>query len=168
MSTHWHLLKTKPREDARAEQHLLNQGYEIFRPLLRHLRLQHGRQTAVIESLFPRYLFIRLDEQFSNWSRIRSTRGVAGLVRFNDLPAVVPPELVSALREQVDADNILDGTADDPALFHPGDQVTIIEGSFRGLQAIVKAQSSDERVIILLDMLGKTQCLEMPITHLAV
>lgn len=163
---HWHLLMTKPRDDARAEQHLLNQDYEIFRPLLKRLRLRRGRQTAVVESLFPRYIFIRLDEAVSNWAKLHSTRGVAGLVRFSELPARVPEDLVSALMSRADGDGIIDDTLQAPSLFQPGEEVTITGGSFRGLQAIVKAQSSEERVVILLDMLGKTQTLEMSISHL--
>ena len=162
----WHLLMTKPRDDDRAQQHLLNQGYDIFRPLLKCHKLKKGRQVAVVESLFPRYIFIRLHQEFSDWASIRSTRGVAGLVRFGEYPAVVPDDLVNEILNQVDEDTILDKTRIDPFVFRPGDQVMVGEGSFKGLQAIVKAQTSEERVIILLEMLGKTQALEMPIANL--
>lgn len=165
--THWHLLMTKPREDARAEQHLRNQGYDIFRPLLRHYKLQKGRQTAVTESLFPRYIFIRLHEEFSNWSAIRSTRGVAGLVRFNDYPTIVPNELVESLLSQVDKSNTLDKTLTEKTLFKAGDRVRIDGGSFNGLEAIVQAQTSEERVIILLDLLGKSHPLAIPVGQLS-
>lgn len=162
----WHLLMTKPREDARAESHLRNQHYEIFRPLLKHHQLKRGKQVAVIESLFPRYLFIHLDEEFSNWSSIRSTRGVAGLVRFNELPAVVPEELVRELLALVDKDHVLDKTRSEPFIYKPGDRVQISDSSLKGLQAIVQSQLSSERVAILLDMFGKTQTLEIPLAHL--
>ena len=162
----WHLLMTKPRADARAEEHLLNQHYEIFRPLLKHYQLKRGKQVAVIESLFPRYLFIQLDEEFSNWAAIRSTRGVAGLVRFNELPAVVPKDLVQELRALVDAEHVLDKTRSEPFIYKPGDRVQISTSSLKGLQAIVQAQLSTERVAILLDMFGKTQTLEIPLAHL--
>jgi hypothetical protein len=36
----WHLLMTKPNEDKRAEENLLNQGYELFRPVLRQFAVR--------------------------------------------------------------------------------------------------------------------------------
>lgn len=162
----WHLLMTKPREDARAEEHLRNQHYEIFRPLLKHYQLKRGKQVAVTESLFPRYIFIELDQEFSNWASIRSTRGVAGLVRFNELPAVAPPGLVSELRALVDKDGVLDKTASEPFIYKPGDRVQISVTSLKGLQAIVHAQLSTERVAILVNMFGKAQILELSLSDL--
>lgn len=159
----WYLLLTKPREDARAQEHLLNQGYEIFRPMLRHHTLQKGVQKTLVESLFPRYIFIRLDEHASNWARLRSTRGVAALVKFNDMPAVVPDALLQELKSSVGADDILDRTSVQPELFRQGQEVEITDGSFYGLRAIVKAQSGTERVVVLLNMLGSQQALTLPI-----
>lgn len=160
---HWYLLFTKPREDARAQEHLLNQGYEIFRPMLRHHTLHKGVQKTLVESLFPRYIFIHLDEHASNWARLRSTRGVAALVKFNELPAVVPEALMQELKSSVGPDDIIDRTGVQPALFRPGQEVEITDGSFYGLRAIVKAQSGLERVVVLLNMLGSQQALTLPI-----
>jgi transcriptional antiterminator RfaH len=162
----WHLLMTKPREDERAEEHLRNQHYEIFRPMVKQYQLKRGKQVAVTESLFPRYIFIELDEEFSHWASLRSTRGVAGLVRFNELPAIVPQELVHELRALVDEDGVLDKTGAEPFIYKSGDRVQISTTSLKGLDAIVHAQLSAERVAILLNMFGKVQTLELPLAHL--
>ena len=161
----WHLLMTKPREDERAEQHLLNQGYDIFRPLIRQFRISRGRQVAKTEPLFPRYIFIHLDDALSNWAKIRSTRGVSQLVRFSDLPAVVPEEIILLLQAQCQAGNVLDTTVSQPYVFKPGDNVEITEGSFRGLQAIIAEQKGEDRVLLLLTLLGTEQTLEIPINQ---
>ena len=163
---HWHLLMTKPREDERAEQHLLNQDYELFRPLVRQYRIRQGKQVAVTEPLFPRYLFIRLDDVLSNWASIRSTRGVASLVRFTELPAIVPDSLVDLLRSQCDDGQIIDTTETRPFVYQQGEEVEIIEGSFRGLRAVIKEQVGQERVLLFLNLLGKEQELEVSIGHL--
>ena len=159
----WYLLVAKPREDERAQLHLESQGYEIFRPQVRKFAIKGGKQAPVLEPLFPRYLFIRLDKILSNWSRIRSTRGVSQLVRFAELPAVVPDQVLSTLRTQCSEDDIIDITGDDPFVFYPGDEIEITEGSFKGIRAMIKEQSGDDRVLLLLDLLGNTQELEMPI-----
>lgn len=163
---HWHLLYTKPKEDARAQTHLLNQDYEIFRPLMRHHRLVKGTQKTLVESLFPRYIFIKLDQESSDWARLRSTRGVMSLVSFNQVPAVVPEVLVKELMAQTNADGFIDRTTVQKSLFKEGEEVEISEGSFFGLRAIVKAQTSEERVIVLLNMLGSQQAISLPIAAL--
>jgi transcriptional antiterminator RfaH len=160
---HWHLLMTKPREDERAEAHLLNQGYEIFRPLLKKYRIRGGKQVAAIEPLFPRYIFIRLDDVLSNWAKIRSTRGVSGLVRFTEMPAKVPSDLVELLKGQCDEGCIVDLTGKEPHVFRRGDGVEITAGSFRGIQAIIKEQKGEDRVVLLLNLMGQEHAMEMPI-----
>lgn len=162
----WHLLYTKPKEDARAQTHLLNQDYEIFRPLIRHHKVVKGSQKTLIESLFPRYIFIKLNRESSDWARLRSTRGVMSLVSFNQMPAVVPEAMVNGLIGQTNADGIVDHTTIQKSLFKEGEEVEISEGSFYGLRAIVKAQSSEERVIVLLNMLGGQQAISLPIAAL--
>ena len=162
---YWHLLMTKPREDERAESHLLNQDYELFRPMIRQFKIQGGKQVAVTEPLFPRYLFIRLDDVLGNWSKIRSTRGVARMVRFTDMPAKVPDSLIEELRSQCIEDNIIDTTKDRPFVFEKGDEIEITEGSFRGLKAFIKAQVAEDRVLLLLNLLGKEQELEISLNQ---
>jgi len=162
----WHLIMTKPREDARAEQHLLNQDYELFRPMLRQYRIRQGKQVAVTEPLFPCYIFIRLDDVLSNWASIRSTRGVASLVRFSELPAIVPDSLVNMLKSQCQEGSIIDTTDTEPFVYKQGEEVEITEGSFRGLRAIIKEQVGEDRVLLFMNLLGKEQELEVSIGHL--
>jgi len=156
---------TKPREDERAAQHLLNQEYDIFRPLLRQFKIRKGKQVAVTEPLFPRYLFIRLDDVLSDWSKIRSTRGVSQLVRFNELPAIVPDSLLSDLKSQCVDENTIDITSKKPFVFKKGDEIEITEGNFRGIRAIIKEQTCEDRVLLLLKLLGKEQELEISLNQ---
>jgi transcriptional antiterminator RfaH len=162
---HWHLLMTKPREDERAEQHLLNQGYEIFRPLLKRYSIKGGKQVPVTEPLFPRYIFINLDDVLSNWSKLRSTRGVAKLVKFTDMPAIVPQVLIDGLKCKCGDSGILDTTEEKPFVYSGGDSVEVITGSFKGTQAIIKEQKGEDRVLLLLSLLGKEQTVEIPISQ---
>ena len=162
---HWHLLMTKPREDERAESHLSNQDYELFRPMIRQFKIQGGKQMAITEPLFPRYIFIRLDDVLGNWSKIRSTRGVSKMVRFTDMPARVPDTLIEALRSQCIEENIIDITKDRPFVFDKGDEIEITDGSFRGLKAIIKEQVAEDRVLLLITLLGKEQELEISLTQ---
>jgi len=100
-NANWYLIQTKPRQEARAEEHLLRQQYECFRPLRAAPALTRSRRVAD-EDLFPGYLFIRLDCN-DNWYPIRSTRGVCRVVAFGGMPCPVPDSLIASIRQRTQA-----------------------------------------------------------------
>ena len=104
----WHLVHTKPRQEQVALVNLQRQGYECYLPQLRVEKRSRSKVQAVTEPLFPRYLFIRLDssDQGKSWAPVRSTLGVARLVRFGDRPAVVQDDLVALLRQREAAEPV--------------------------------------------------------------
>ncbi|BBI60777.1 hypothetical protein HSBAA_20830 [Vreelandella sulfidaeris] len=77
----WYVIQCKGGESFRAAEHLTNQGYEVFHPVLNVKRKRQGKLVTVNEPLFPYYLFIRLDQVVSNWRPIRSTRVYFGYLR---------------------------------------------------------------------------------------
>ncbi len=160
----WYLIHSKPKQEYRAYEHLENQGFDVYLPQLQSFKLKKGKQEKEIEPLFPRYLFIQLNETSSAWHKIHSTRGVNGLVRFSDFPAEVPEALIKDLQNQANPDGIIDNTAEFRSIFNSGDLVTITEGSFIGLEAIVKEQDGDQRVNILITMLGRQQNIRVPLS----
>ncbi len=81
-------------------ENLGNQGFKCFLPTIRVERLRGGHRAMISEALFPRYLFVYLEAGRSNWSAIRSTRGVSHLVRFGGIVARLPSSLIDALTEQ--------------------------------------------------------------------
>lgn len=147
---HWYLLHTKPRQEAIAAENLLRQKFRVFFPLYRRNRRKRGRWVTLEEPLFPGYLFIHVDLTRQNGAPIRSTKGVSGLVRFGLEPAPVPDAVVEALMQKVQ-----DKTDEAPPLFKSGDAVNIVAGGFTGLQAIFQAEKGADRVLLLLDWLGR-------------
>lgn len=159
----WYVIQCKGGESFRAAEHLGNQGYDVFHPVLEVQKKRRGRLEWVTEPLFPYYLFIRLDRLDSNWRPIRSTRGVLRLVTFGfELPMPVDDALIEALCRH--GDDSRDATAN--LYFHAGDSVEITQGPFKDLQAVFDSHRGEERAIVLLNMLQKQQRLEMPVEHL--
>jgi transcriptional antiterminator RfaH len=147
----WYVLQSKAKHEAIAERNLGNQGFITFLPKLsvqRHLR---GRWHSVCEPLFPGYIFIELDLERQNTAPIRSTRGVIRLVRLGASLQPFPESLLHALMQAQTGS----GDAIDPAkLFKSGDEVMLINGPMAGLTAIFKARNSQERVVLLLNIMG--------------
>lgn len=158
----WYVIQCKGGESFRAAEHLANQAYEVFHPVLEVQKKRRGKLAWVSEPLFPYYLFIRLDRLVSNWRPIRSTRGVLKLVGFGDMPVAVNDDLVATLREHgVGRD---DATAN--LYFRAGEAVQITEGPFKDLEAVFASHKGEERAIVLLNMLHRQQRLEVPVGQL--
>lgn len=154
----WYLVYAKPRMEPVAEEHLTRQGYRVYLPRVRTTHRLRGRYRERVEPLFPRYLFIHLDQCNDNWGPIRSTQGVAGMVRFGGLAARAPEALISTLRGNEDDDGIQQQAT---AEFQPGDRVRIIDGVLSGYEGIFTAREGRERVAVLLDLAGRCTTVHM-------
>ena len=150
---HWYAVLSKPRQEAAAEANLVRQGYEVWLPKIESSRRRSGRWVDLVEPLFPRYLFIRLRRGEDDFSPIRSTRGVSNLVRVGLQPAVVPQMVVDRLRAAVDPRTGLLTPRGVP--LKAGDRVEVMDGPCQGLEGVFHAASGAERVIVLLDILGR-------------
>ena len=150
----WFLVFCKPRQELVAQHNLMNQGFHVYLPRMKTRKLHRGKWVDAVEVLFPRYLFLRVDPQQSNIAVVRSTRGVIGFVRFGGQPVIVKDEVVESLLNREDAE--LGLRKDDRPLFYAGDQVKMLDGPLAGIDGVFLHEDADTRVVILLDLLGKT------------
>ncbi len=148
----WYLVYTKPRQETVAQANLARQSYETYLPLMHETRRRRGQRTTVISPMFPRYLFIHLDSQSDNWGPIRSTLGVVALVRFGHSAARIPDDLVATLRRREDERGIQLLPTEE---YRPGARVRITEGALAGYEGVFLAKTGRDRVILLLEILGK-------------
>jgi transcriptional antiterminator RfaH len=150
----WYLIHTKPAREGLAETNLRRQGYHVYCPrLLRPTRFR-GRWIDRVACLFPRYLFLRLAVGHQAMGPVRSTVGVANIVHFGNDYTVVPDAIVENLRTRADPETGLHRLHAD-ALFEPGSNVRVIAGVFDGLEGVFQRESGDERVVLLLALLGR-------------
>lgn len=142
----WYLLKTKSRQEKTAIKNLENQNYHVYCPWT----IINNKNVV----LFPGYLFIHLDETSENWSPIRSTKGVINLVKFGLDYAQISNSIIALIK-----DNELKTSEKIKELdnYSSGDKVQITEGVFKNCVAIFKSFKSDERVILLLNLMGQQQ-----------
>jgi transcriptional antiterminator RfaH len=159
-ATVWFCIKTKPRQEAVAERHLRALGeIEILFPRLRRTRRGHSQNKVVLEPLFPSYFFIAFDPT-EKQNAVRSTRGVLQLVSRNQQPVVVAPEVIAELRALGPEAtlSILDEE------LKVGGKVRIIRGLFEGTEGeVLRLQTPQARIAVLLNLLGSEQPVEMPL-----
>ena len=146
----WYLIKTKPRQENVAIKNLENQKYSTYCP------------TVTINNkhivLFPGYLFIYLDKKKENWSPIRSTKGVVNFVRFGLNFAQVPDTVIEFLKanQLINKEKLINLNK-----FKSDEKVQIIDGVFKNCVAIFKSSKSEERVILLMNLLGQQQTINI-------
>ena len=146
----WYLIKTKPRQENVAIKNLENQKYSTYCP------------TVTINNkhivLFPGYLFIYLDKKNENWSPIRSTKGVVNFVRFGLNFAQAPDNVIKFLKtnQHINKEKLINLNK-----FKSGDKVQITDGVFKNCVAIFKSSKSEERVILLMNILGQQQTINI-------
>jgi transcriptional antiterminator RfaH len=159
----WYLVYTKPQQERLALENLERQGYQAYLPLIRNRRRRAGRYVALIEPMFPRYLFLHLSDVTDNWGPIRSTIGVSKMVRFGDMPARVPDDLIEILHSREDEAGVQDLA---PPEFKAGDRIRIVEGPMAGYEGIYQAKTSQERVVILLEIVGQSSRVQLAAGHI--
>ena len=144
----WYLIKTKARQEKIAKQNLENQGYRTFSPIA-NINNQHI-------FLFPGYLFVQLNEKTQNWSPINSTKGVSHFIKFGLNFAKVPTSVIEFIKTN---QHITTEKFKNINNFKPGDKIQISDGAFKNCVAIFKCYKADERVILLMNLLGHEQSL---------
>lgn len=145
-------------------QHLANQNYTAWMPMHTGWRRRAGRWEVVRSPLFPRYVFVRPGSPEQSIGPIRSTVGVATLVRFGGQLAIASDSLIETLRD-LEA-NLAGKAAVASAPFQPGDKVCVVDGPFAGIEGIVSGVA-EERVAVLLHILGREKAVDFSLFELA-
>ena len=117
-----------------------------------------GKINKKLVFLFPGYLFVQLNEKTQNCLPINSTKGVSHFVKFGLNFAKVPTNVIEFIKtnQHITAEKLKDLNK-----FKPGDKVQISDGVFKNFVAIFKSYKSDDRVILLLNLLGQKQSLDI-------
>ena len=162
VSTEWRCLRAKPKcEHLAARQIIALAPGEIdtFCPRLRHRKKTARGLVWFTEALFPGYLFTRCD--WPLWQRaILATTGVSGQVHFGDTVPTVPGPIIDDLRASIPDDEPL--VVQIP--LDSGDEVEIGDGPLRGaVGTVVRVMPARERVAVLLEFLGGTREIEVPL-----
>jgi transcriptional antiterminator RfaH len=156
----WYVVNTKSREETKALFNLKRQGFNAYLPQYRKTRRHARRTDTVLAPLFPKYLFVEFDLDMEKWSCINSTLGVNSLIKFGALPSAVPTDLIDDIKAREDDTGMV--SLNRQLKIKHGDRVTVITGAFSDHTGIFECQNDDERIIILLNLLGRDVRVRLP------
>jgi transcriptional antiterminator RfaH len=150
----WYLIYTKPSSEALALRNLARQAYDAYLPRVVHTVRRAGRCQERVGALFPRYLFLRLNEGEQPLGPVASTVGVAGVVRCGPRYTVVPDQVIRDLQARADPVTGLHRLSCGVKLTR-GVPVRIRLGPFDGLEGVFEREAGADRVVVLLRLLGQ-------------
>jgi transcriptional antiterminator RfaH len=157
----WCVAYTQPLKELVAQQHLLDQGFEVYMPRFKKT-VRHARKVEEkLLPLFPRYIFIGMDLEAARWRSVNGTRGVSHLLMSNDLnPAKVPTRIIDDLRAQEIGDGIVPVAS--LVNFVKGEKVRIVEGPLTDQIAVFESMDDKSRVQLLLTFMGREMKMTLP------
>ena len=157
MSSTWYLIQTKPNAHNTAARNLTRQGCDVFLPLVQQTRRMAQQFRTELRPLFPGYLFVGLREHAPSWRTLNSTHGVSRCVSLDGTYRPVPEPLITQLQTQCDEAGVF--RAQDA--YTSGDVVEIQTGPFASFLAEVMDMAPDQRIWVLIDLMGQKSRIAM-------
>jgi len=162
MSKEWFILQFKSNSHHLAAKNLNRQGFETFLPLQDTTSRRLSRFTNISKPLFPGYMFIKFDRAESEWHKINNTYGVSHLITFNSILKSIPITFVDSLMMRYD----LSGKLLPIKKLKKGDQVKVLEGPFADFIATVETYETEQRIWLLMDLMGRKTKIQTPLSAL--
>ncbi|MDB2372736.1 KOW motif-containing protein [Amylibacter sp.] len=162
MSKEWFILQFKSNSHHQAEKNLNRQGFETFLPLHDTTSRKLSRFINTSKPLFPGYMFIRFNRAKSDWHKINNTYGVSRLITFNSILKSIPNSFVDSLMKRYDLSCKLLPIQK----LKKGDHVTVLTGPFANFIATVEKYEADQRIWILMDLMGRKTKIKTPSDNL--
>ncbi|OHC62798.1 MAG: hypothetical protein A3H93_03110 [Rhodocyclales bacterium RIFCSPLOWO2_02_FULL_63_24] len=150
-SLSWYVARTKPLQEQTANSNLQRQGFVTYLPNLKVVKRIRRRQELRLEPMFPQYIFFRPGSEQQSIAPVRSTYGVAGIVRFGNTPAVLRAEVLEAITTMECRQN--QSSIEELTAIVPGSKVVVVEGPLAGMEGLVSTVSM-KRVEVLMQLLG--------------
>lgn len=161
MTANWYALRSKARKEEVVWRQVRTQGFDVFYP---RLRVQPVNPRAwKLKPYFPGYMFVNVDIEQVGLSAFQWMPHAMGIVCFGDEPAIVPENLVHAIKRRVDEISAAGGELFDG--LQKGDSVVISDGPFAGYEAIFDTRvPGSERVRVLLQLLNSQRQVPLELT----
>jgi transcriptional antiterminator RfaH len=149
--TFWTVVQAQPMNERRVIMHLDRQGFTHYAPREKITRVTRGRRIPSSRYIFPRYLFVLIEE---GWHRLFSTFGVTKVLMNGQEPARLPDDFVTKMKASE-----RNGLIELPkkSNFTKGQAVQVTGGLFIGCKGLYQGATSQQREVVLLNTLGRME-----------
>ena len=142
----WIVATYKINELKRLQENLQNQDFEYYHP---KIKIMNQNLLVKEEPLFPGYIFIY--SCIKNYSKIKYTRGISKVIRFNNNIAILDDDEIFELKK------IESKSFSKPIIqkIFVGQEATMSEGPLKGSFISIASLPNKDRVNIFIHILGK-------------
>ncbi|MBC2603892.1 transcription termination/antitermination protein NusG [Puniceicoccus vermicola] len=154
----WYCLRSQTKKEHLAAAQIRHRiGIEVFAPRITFTKKTKRGKVRFTEALFPGYLFCYCHIE-THLRHLLSMPGILAVVRYGNRIPPIPGEFIQELKDRIPAENF---ETPDPVI-EVGAPVTVIDGPFKNLQAVVtQVLGARDRVRILLEFLGRQAEIEV-------
>ncbi len=147
----WYVIQTKPMAEDKVCKQFELPKIETFYPKIRSASALGGR-VIKWKSLFPSYIFLRLDlEKAENHHMVKYTRGVNKVLGDGERPVPISDNVIETIRARTNESGVIEQT-----MFKVGGEVKVRRGYFKDLIGILDRPVSDNgRVAVLLRIFNR-------------
>src|SRR3984957_64765 len=146
----WFALRVRSKHEQVASLHLRSRGFQEFSPSYKMERQWSDRKRTTDQSLFPGYVFCRLNAQ--DRLPVLTVPGVVGIVGFGDGPMVIPEEEVARVRAMLNS-----GLVVMPWPFLKVGEIVLIElGPLAGIEGILQEVKGKCRIVVSISLLQRS------------
>lgn len=154
----WLAVNTQPHREALAIENLKRQEFLSYCPMIRMHTVRH----EVLRPMFSGYIFVMIKPS-QRWHPVHSTLGVRRILSFGGKPSLVADEFIQALRARE-----IDGAVVRPAEpYEIGQKVRVTAGPFDGIIASIVDMKEADRIVVLIELLGRNAKASIDIRSLA-
>ena len=149
----WFAVQLKRGGLRHARENLRRQGFGVFSPKRRETSRRRDKLQTLERPLFPGYLFVQFDPKQPGWTAVQNTRGVSRILMMDPrAPQPLPEPVMEELIARCDRHEVLIGERG----LRKGDTVRVVDGPFANTIARIADMSDDERVRLLLELVGQS------------
>jgi len=154
----WYAVCTRHQHEKVVARILEYKNYEVFLPLCKARRRWQDRIKELSVPLFPGYLFVQAGSE--RWLQILTTAGVSCIVSCGDRPAAIPFSQIEGVRR------VLESTlrVESHPFLNSGDWVRVKDGPIAGVEGILLRKKNIARLVLSVEMLGKSAAVEVDAT----
>lgn len=162
----WFAIQTHTMKEQVAKINFENQGFKVYLPLVKVVQ-RHARCVFHVKrAFFYGYLFLHLSPAERKWETISGTRGAVKPVRFGGYYPPVPDRVIEELYSHEDENGLISLDKINNGRFKQGDKVKISSHGSIEYTGIFKAKQSNDRALILLDILKRQVTTVVPLSVL--
>ena len=148
----WYVIHTKPRNEKKVYEQIVDKEIEAFLPLIQTVRYWSDRKKKLMVPLFPSYVFVNTNEE----ERIRAISDTYGAMRYviyQKRPAIVSDREILNIKLSL---QVPEKIKIEEKRITEGDLVEITSGIFRGLTGYIKEIRGHYKLIVNIMELNST------------